>query len=202
MLRKLSKIALFGLLALSVSSPTLALARGGHVGGHGGGHGGARGGSHGSSRGSSKSGFHGSSKGSPSHNGGSKGSKSGSHFGSHSSSHGRSYRSSAVGTPVSSWRSLGSQVGTRSKPTSSLSSPSVGSSEQTIKTFYSADTPINALLYRPLYGYHPHSAHILPVQTDDEKQEDKPKLNTAILWVLAAILVPLLAFIGYIAFSN
>lgn len=78
----------------------------------------------------------------------------------------------------------------------------MGSSEQTVKTFYSADTPINALLYRPLYGYHPHSAHILPVQTDDEKQESKPKLNTVILWVLAAILVPLLTFIGYIAFSN
>lgn len=201
MLRKLSKIALVGLLALSVSSPTLVLARGGH-GGHGGGHGGARGGSHGSSRGSSKSGSHGSSKGSTSHNGGSKGSKSGSHFGSHNSSHGRSYRSSAVGTPVSSWRSLGSQVDTHSKPSFGASSSSVGSSEQTVKTFYSADTPINALLYRPLYGYHPHSAHILPVQTDDEKQESKPKLNIVILWVLAAVLVPLLTFIGYIAFSN
>lgn len=53
MLRKLSKIVIVGLLAFSVSSPTLALARGGHGGhgGHGGGHGGARGGSHGSSKG-------------------------------------------------------------------------------------------------------------------------------------------------------
>ena len=129
MLRKFSKIALIGVLALSVSSPTLAFAKGGH----GGGHGGARGGSRGSSRGSSKSGSHGSSKGSPSHNGGSKGSKSGSHFGSHNSSHGRSYRSGAVGTPVSSWRSLGSQVDTHSKPSFGASSSSVGSSEQTVK---------------------------------------------------------------------
>ena len=59
------------------------------------------------------------------------------------------------------------------------------------------------LLYRPLYGYHHSSAHHLPVQTEEEqKKEDKPKFNTAILWVLAAILVPLLALIGYVAFSN
>jgi hypothetical protein len=59
------------------------------------------------------------------------------------------------------------------------------------------------LLYRPLYGYHHSSAHYLPVQTEEEeKKEDKPKINTAILWILAAILVPLLALIGYVAFSN
>lgn len=58
------------------------------------------------------------------------------------------------------------------------------------------------LLYRPLYGYHHSSAHYLLVQTEEEdKKEDKP-FNTAILWVLAAILVPLLALIGYVAFSN
>lgn len=199
MLRKLSKIALVGLLALSVSSPTLVLARGGH-GGHGGGHGGARGGSHGSSRGSSKSGSHGSSKGSTSHNGGSKGSKSGSHFGSHNSSRGRSYRSSAVGTPISSWRSLSSQAEFKSGHTLV---PSFTSSENTVKTFYSSDTPLNLLLYRPLYGYHHSSAHYLPVQTKEEdKKEDKPKLNTVILWVLAVIIIPLLTFIGYVAFSN
>lgn len=199
MLRKLSKIVLVGLLALSVSSPTLVLAKGGH-GGHGGGHGGARGGSHGSSRGSSKSGSHGSSKGSTSHNGGSKGSKSGSHFGSHNSSHGRSYRSSAVGTPVSSWRSLSSQAEFKSGNTSV---PSFTSSENTVKTFYSSDSPVNLLLYRPLYGYHHSSAHYLPVQTEEEdKKEDKPKLNTVILWVLAVIIIPLLTFIGYVAFSN
>lgn len=135
MLRKLSKIALVGLLALSVSSPTLVLARGGH-GGHGGGHGGARGGSHGSSRGSSKSDSHGSSKGSTSHNGGSKGSKSGSHFGSHNSSHGRSYRSSAVGTPVSSWRSLGSQVDTHSKPSFGASVPTSLWLSSTFSTYF------------------------------------------------------------------
>jgi hypothetical protein len=59
------------------------------------------------------------------------------------------------------------------------------------------------LLYRPLYGYHHSSAHYLPVQTEEEEtKEDKPKINTAILWILAAILVPLLALIGYVAFSN
>lgn len=195
MLRKLSKIALVGLLALSVSSPTLVLARGGH-GGHGGGHGGARGGSHGSSRGSSKSGSHGSSKGSTSHNGGSKGSKSGSHS---SSSHGRSFRPSAIGTPISSWRSLSSQADFKSGYTSV---PSFTSSENTVKTFYSSDTPLNVLLYRPLYGYHHSSAHYLPVQTEEEEKKENKPLNTAILWVLAAILVPLLALIGYVAFSN
>ena len=71
-----------------------------------------------------------------------------------------------------------------------------------MKTFYSADNPINMLLYRPLYGYPHSSAHHLPVQTEEEdKKKDKP-FNTAILWVLAAIMVPLLAFIGYVAFSN
>ena len=197
MWRKVSKIALLCVLALSVSSPTLVLARGGH----GGGHGGARGGSHGSSRGGSK-GSGGGSKGSTgSHNtsnhGGSTGSKGSSHS---SSSHGRSYRPSAIGTPISSWRSLSSQAEFKSGHTSV---PSFTSSENTVKTFYSSDTPLNLLLYRPLYGYHHSSAHYLPVQTEEEdKKEDKPKLNTVILWVLAVIIIPLLTFIGYVAFSN
>jgi hypothetical protein len=81
--------------------------------------------------------------------------------------------------------------------------PSFTSSENTVKTFYSSDTPVNMLLYRPLYGYPHSSAHHLPVQTEEEeKQEGKPKVNTVILWVLAAIMVPLLALIGYVAFSN
>ena len=59
------------------------------------------------------------------------------------------------------------------------------------------------LLYHPLYGYHHSSVHYLPVQTEEEdKKEDKPKTNTAIIVILAAILVPLLALIGYVAFSN
>lgn len=193
---KVSKIALVGLLAISVSAPTVALARGGHGGGHGGGPGGSHGGSHGGSKGSG-----GGSKGSTgSHNtsnhGGLTGSKSGSHS---SSSHGRSYRPSAIGTPISSWRSLSSQAEFKSGNTSV---PSFTSSENTVKTFYSSDSPVNLLLYRPLYGYHHSSAHYLPVQTEEEEQKDKPKMNTAILWVLAAILVPLLALIGYVAFSN
>lgn len=200
MWRKVSKIALVGLLAISVSAPTVALARGGHGGGHGGSHGGSYGGSHGGSKGGSK-GSGGGSKGSTgSHNtsnhGGLTGSKSGSHS---SSSHGRSYRPSAIGTPISSWRSLSSQAEFKSGNTSV---PSFTSSENTVKTFYSSDSPVNLLLYRPLYGYHHSSAHYLPVQTEEEEQKDKPKMNTAILWVLAAILVPLLALIGYVAFSN
>lgn len=199
MWRKVSKIALLCGLVLAVSSPTLALAKGGHGGGHGG-HGGGHGGSH--------SGSHGGSKGSKGSTGshtasnheGSTGSKSGSHSSSHSTSHGRSYRPSAIGTPISSWRSLSSQAEFKNGHTSV---PSFTSSENTVKTFYSANNPINMLLYRPLYGYHHSSAHHLPVQTEEEeKKEDKPKFNTAILWVLAVILVPLLALIGYVAFSN
>lgn len=120
--------------------------------------------------------------------------------GSHSSSsHGRSYRPSAIGTPISSWRSLSSQAEFKN---GHIAVPSFTSSENTVKTFYSVDNPINMLLYRPLYGYHHSSAHYLLVQTEEEdKKEDKP-FNTAILWVLATILVPLLALIGYVAFSN
>ena len=199
MWRKFSKVVLLCGLVLAVSSPTLALAKGGHGGGHGGGHRGGHGGGHGGSHGGSK-GSHGGSKGSSGGSKGSTGSKTGSHSSSHSTSHGRSFRPSAIGTPISSWRSLSSQAEFKSGHTSV---PSFTSSENTVKTFYSSDTPLNMLLYRPLYGYHHSSAHYLPVQTEEEdKKEDKPKLNTAILWVLAAILVPLLAFIGYIAFSN
>lgn len=193
MWRKVSKIALVGLLVLSLSAPTLALAKGGS---HGGSHGGSKGGSHGGSKGSGggSKGFTGSHN--TSNHGGSTGSKSGSHS---SSSHGRSFRPSAIGTPISSWRSLSSQAEFKSGHTSV---PSFTSSENTVKTFYSADNPINMLLYRPLYGYPHSSAHRLPIQTEEEdKKEDKP-FNTAILWVLAAIMVPLLAFIGYVAFSN
>lgn len=200
MWHKVSKIALVGLLAFSVSAPTVALARGGHGGGHGGSHGGSHGGFKGGSHGGSK-GSGGGSKGSTgSHNtsnhGGSTGSKSSSHS---SSNHGRSFRPSAIGTPISSWHSLSSQAEFKNGHTSV---PSFTSSENTVKTFYSSDTPVNLLMYRPLYGYHHSSAHYLPVQTEEEeKKEDKP-FNTAILWVLAAILVPLLALIGYVAFSN
>ena len=105
-----------------------------------------------------------------------------------------------MGTPVTSWRSLGSQAETPNK--SMGVSSSVTTSEKIVNTLYPSEKPINALLYRPLYGYHHSSAHYLPVQTEEEEQEDKPKINTAILWILAAILVPLLAFIGYVAFSN
>lgn len=193
MWRKVSKIALLCVLALSVSSPTLALAKGGHGGGHGGSHGGSKGGSHNSSKGSHNT----NSKSS------SKSSKSSSHSSSHSTSHGRSYRASAVGTPVTSWRSLGSQAESTNKSVGASSSSFVTTSEKTVNTLYPSEKPINALLYRPLYGYHHSSAHYLPVQTDEEEEQgDKPKVNTAILWVLATILVPLLAFIGYVAFSN
>lgn len=195
MWRKVSKLTLLGVLALSVSSPTLALAKGGHGGGHGGSHGGGHDGSHGGSKGS---------KGSHSANSksSSKSSKSGFHFSSHRTHHDRSYRASAVGTPVTSWRSLGSQVNITNKSVGASSS-FVTTSEKAVNTLYPSERPINALLYRPLYGYPHSSAHYLPVQTEEEEEQgDKPKVNTAILWVLAAILVPLLAFIGYIAFSN
>lgn len=197
MWQKVSKIALVGLLALSVFSPTLALAKGGHGGGHGGSHGSSHGGSKGGSHGGSKS-----SKGShsTSSKSSSKSSKSSSHSTSHSTSHGRSYRASAVGTPVTSWRSLGSQVEITNKSVGVSSS--ITTSEKVVNTLYPSEKPINALLYRPLYGYRHSSAHYLPVQTEEEEQEDKQKINTAILWILAAIMLPLLAFIGYIALLN
>ena len=103
MWQKVSKIGLLCGLVLVVSSPTLALAKGGHGGGHGGSHGGGHGGSHGGSNGSN--GSH-----TISNHEGSTGSKGASHSSSHSTSHSRSYRSSAIGTPISSWRSLSSQA--------------------------------------------------------------------------------------------
>lgn len=167
--------------------PTMVLAKGGH-GGHGG-----HGGSHHGSTGS-----HGTSKGSSgSHKGGSSTSHVG--YSSSSKSSGHSYRASAVSTPVSSWRSLSSQVKSVKSSESVLASSKVKTSE--VSPLYSSPSPVNALLYRPLFGY-PYAHHYQSlVKTEDEEKSDKGGLS-ADLWLALGLLVVValggILFISYL----
>ena len=179
-------------LTLVSLSPTLVLAKGGHGGGHGG-HGGGHGGSHHGSTGS-----HGTSKGS---SGSHKGGGSTNHGGhsSSSKSSGHSYRASAVSTPVSSWRSLSSQVNSVKSSESASASSKVKTSE--ISHLYSSSNPVNALLYRPLLGY-PYTHHSQSlVKTEDEEKADKGGLS-ADLWLALGLLVVValggILFISYL----
>lgn len=180
-------------LTLVSLSPTLVLAKGGHGGGHGG-HGGGHGGHGGSHHGST--GSHGTSKGS---SGSHKGGSSTSHVGhtSSSKSSGHSYRASAVSTPVSSWRSLSSQVKSVKSSESALVSSKVKTSE--ISPLYSSSSPVNALLYRPLLGY-PYTHHSQSlVKTEDEEKADKGSLLSGVLvgLIILAVLGGLL-FLGWL----
>lgn len=132
------------LFILLLMIPSVALAKGGH-GGHGG-HG-----SHGahSHKSGSKSGAKSSSKGS---------SSKGFHFGRSSSK--SVTRASSVGTPVTSWKSL---------PHKSITTNSFAADTQSISPLYQGTSPINMLMYRPLYIPHVHS--VPQTQTEDETDD-------------------------------
>lgn len=181
------------ILALTLVSliPTMVLAKGGHGGGHGG-HGGHGGSHHGST------GSHGTFKGSSgSHKSGSSTNHVGHSSSSKSSSH--SYRASAVSTPVSSWRSLSSQVKSVKSSESALALSKVKTSE--VSPLYSSPSPVNALLYRPLLGY-PYTHHSQSlVKTEDEEKADKGGLS-ADLWLalglLALVAIGGVLFVGWL----
>lgn len=163
------------LFILLLMVPSVALAKGGH-GGHGG-HGarsGAR--SHGSS---SKSGAKSSSKSS------SKGSSSkGFHFGRSSS---KSFtRASSVGTPVTSWKSL---------PRKSTTTTNFAADTQSISPLYQGTSPINMLMYRPLYIPHVHSVP----QTHTEEETDRTS-NALVAIVIIGLVILCVFFVGMLLY--